>query len=88
MNKSTYLKAVESALEDGCTDAAEGGVPPQEVAERLDSDIKSVRRHLRRLVEEGCIKKVHGVDPETLRPRNSYVPLDTDARQEDISQEH
>ena len=82
MNQSRYVQAVEEALKEGCTDPAEGGVPPSEIADRVECDIKSVRRHLRRLVEEGCIKKVHGVDPETLRPRNSYVPLDTDARQE------
>lgn len=77
MNHSRYLEAVEEALEDGSTDAADGGVPSKEVAERVDGDLKSVRRHLRRLVEDGRLDQVHGADPETLRPRVSYL-LNTD----------
>ena len=78
-NQSRYVEAVEEALEDGATDAAEGGVPPIEIAKRVDGDIKSVRRHLRRLVENGQLERVHGVNPETLRPRKSYrVTKDVD----------
>lgn len=73
MNQSRYVEAVEEALEEDCTDIAEGGVPSHEVAERVDGDLKSVRRHLRRLVEAGQLETVHGADPETLRPRKSYL---------------
>ena len=74
MVRSRYLKAVEEAFEDGCIDAADGGVPPSEIANRLGAEVDSVRRHLRRLVESGQLEQVHGVDPETLRPRKSYLP--------------
>lgn len=74
MNQSRYLEAVEDALEDGCTDIAEGGVPPQEIADRVDGDLKSVRRHLRRLVKAGKLEQVNGANPDTLRPRTSYFP--------------
>ena len=77
-NQSRYIEAVEEALEDGCTDAAEGGVSPTEIAIRVDGDLDSVRRHLRRLVKDGQLEQVQGANPDTLRPRTSYLPKNDD----------
>lgn len=75
-NQSQYVEAVEEALEEGCVDAADGGVPVQEIAHRVGSSYPSVRRHLDRLVAANRLRSVSGVDPETLRPRKSYIPTD------------
>lgn len=80
MNESQYIKAVEEALADGATDAAEGGVSPQEIADRVNTSIPTAKRHLRRLAQDGRLCVVYGVDPDTFRPRKSYLPTDCNSR--------
>lgn len=45
--------------------------------ELVDADHDSVQRH-RRLVEADQVGRVHGADPDSLRPRTSYLPSDGD----------
>lgn len=58
----------------GETDLLEGGVPPAAVAREIGSTVGAVSEHCVRLRDEGVLVEVHGVDPERLNPRRSFVP--------------
>ena len=72
-----YLDAVRDALAAGETDALEGGVPRESVADRLDITPTSAGKRLTQLADEGLLRVVQGVDPETYHPRRSFLPVDS-----------
>jgi hypothetical protein len=70
------LDAVKTICEEDRTDPLEGGAAPATVADDLGVSPDAAMRNLRALVEAGDLVQVWGGDPETLRPRRSYLPPD------------
>jgi len=71
-----YLAALWAAWVCDETDAAEGGVPPQAVAERAGISRPAASGCLAQLVDEGYARTVRGIGGTPVRPRTSYVPVD------------
>lgn len=70
----SLVDVVREAYDDGNTDAIGGGVPPAEVAGRLDVDsIRNIRRRLHELAEDDQLVAVLGVNPDSWRRRTSYL---------------
>lgn len=70
------VAGIEAAVEDGERDLCAGGVAVPVLAERVGLEKSWVRRRCRRLVEEGRLTTVEGVDRESFRPRTGYLPRD------------
>jgi len=71
------VDTVANAFEEGDTDLLDGGVPAEEVADRVGYHVGTVEDRLRALVDDGRLVQVDGANPETYHSRISYKPADT-----------
>lgn len=79
LSDEDFVGVVEQAHADGANDDS-GGVHSTTVAERLDVSHTHARRRLNRLVQEGELVRVWGINPETSLPRAGYLtPTDAEA---------
>ena len=67
-------EVVERLADRGVLDIAEGGVPTCEIARELGKPLSSTRNLIGEAADTGSIRRVNGINPETLRPRVSYLP--------------
>lgn len=74
LSEDEFVAAIEAAVEDGERNLCAGGVPPVEIAERVDRDVSTVRRHCNRLAAAGRLEAVEGVAPGSLQPRTGFLP--------------
>jgi|GEM_PF-6371369 len=72
------LDTVAAALADDEADALAGGVDPSTVAERMGVSTNAAVENMVRLAEWGDLRRVDGINPETLQPRTSYLPTEAD----------
>lgn len=76
------VAAVEAAYEDDAieTDCLGGGVPPTKIHEYLPAELSysQLQDRLRELANDEKLDRVSGADPESLRPRWSYLPVSSD----------
>jgi hypothetical protein len=63
-------------------DAAEGGVPHTIVADHVGIHESTAKGRLRDLVNEGRLQHQDGLEPDTMRWRRSYAPLDAEESHE------
>jgi hypothetical protein len=75
-NDGRYLLALRKLYLTDVTDVAAGGVPPSAAATYLSHANSTARRRLKRLCDLGLAVRVHGINPETMRPRPSYASID------------
>lgn len=68
------VEEIEAAVAEGERDLCAGGVAASVLADRLDRSVSQMRRRCRRLVEDGQLIAVDGVDRESLQPRTGYLP--------------
>lgn len=87
VSKPDILDTVYEALADNVRDDLNGGVPPDEVAQRYGCAEDTAMDYLNKLVDDGDLVSVDGLGPKGV-PRTSFLPADHDDASPSIDTMH
>jgi len=77
-SKDAILRAINRGLVRDERDLLEGGIAAATIANYVDLERSTARDKIWELVNDGVLMQVWGANPETGKPRESYLPTSHD----------